>query len=149
MARANHLLTGAGFSQEQDVDRAVGDPAGAGDERTHGGVAAGDSVERARRGGEPVQVAASVFGGAATDPNSAAPSWAIWLDVNGARHQSGDLVQMIWEVPEMISYLPDLFTLKPGDLIFTGTPSGVGAVHRGDWLNGHIDRAGDIEIVVV
>jgi fumarylpyruvate hydrolase len=74
---------------------------------------------------------------------------AIWLDVNGQRKQTGDLNQMIWKVPEMISYLSGLFTLKAGDLILSGTPSGVGAVNRGDKLHGHIDGIGDLEVRVV
>ena len=56
---------------------------------------------------------------------------------------------MIWKVPEMISYLSGLFTLRPGDLILSGTPSGVGAVNRGDKLHGHIDGIGDLEVRVV
>ena len=74
---------------------------------------------------------------------------AIWLDLNGERKQTGDLNQMIWKVPEMISYLSGLFTLQPGDIILSGTPSGVGAVKRGDVLKGHIDGVGDIEVKVV
>jgi fumarylpyruvate hydrolase len=74
---------------------------------------------------------------------------AIWLDVNGERRQSGDLNQMIWKVPEVISYLSGLFTLMPGDLIFSGTPSGVGEVKKGDRLKGHIDAIGDLEVEVV
>ncbi|MDP1699448.1 MAG: fumarylacetoacetate hydrolase family protein [Aestuariivirga sp.] len=74
---------------------------------------------------------------------------AIWLDVNGQRKQTGDLNQMIWKVPEMISYLSGLFTLRAGDLILSGTPSGVGAVNRGDRLHGHIDGIGDLEVRVV
>jgi fumarylpyruvate hydrolase len=74
---------------------------------------------------------------------------AIWLDVNGERRQSGDLKQMIWKVPEVISYLSGLFTLMPGDLIFSGTPSGVGEVKKGDRLKGHIDAIGDLEVEVV
>ncbi len=74
---------------------------------------------------------------------------AIWLDVNGERRQTGDLNQMIWKVPEMISYLSGLFTLAPGDLIFSGTPSGVAAVRRGDRLAGHVDGVGDLNVVVV
>jgi fumarylpyruvate hydrolase len=69
--------------------------------------------------------------------------------VNGARRQSGDLNQLIWKVPEAISYLSKLFRLAPGDLIFTGTPAGVGAVKRGDALHGHIDGIGDLRIRVV
>ncbi len=74
---------------------------------------------------------------------------AIWLDVNGARRQTGDLEQMIWKVPEMISYLSGLFTLMPGDIIFSGTPAGVGAVRRGDLLHGHVDNVGDLEVRVI
>ena len=55
---------------------------------------------------------------------------------------------MIWKVPEAISYLSGLFTLAPGDLIFTGTPAGVGAVAKGDALHGHIDGVGDLKISV-
>ena len=76
-------------------------------------------------------------------------SGLIQLEVNGAVRQTGDLNQMIWKVPEMISYLSRLFTLAPGDVIMTGTPSGVGPVVRGDRLKGHVDKVGDIEIVVV
>ena len=74
---------------------------------------------------------------------------AIWLDVNGARRQTGDLAQMIWKVPEMISYLSGLFTLRPGDVILSGTPSGVGPVQHGDRLNAHVDGVGDFEVTVV
>ena len=76
-------------------------------------------------------------------------SGAIWLDVNGDRRQTGDLNQMIWKVPEIIGHLSGLFTLAPGDLIFTGTPSGVAAVRRGDRLHGHIDGVGDLQVKVV
>ena len=59
---------------------------------------------------------------------------AITLTVNGTARQSGNLNQMIWKTPEAIAYLSRLIELKPGDLIFTGTPAGVGAVQRGDTL---------------
>lgn len=74
---------------------------------------------------------------------------AIWLDVNGVRRQTGDLSQMIWDIPHQIEFLSTLFELKPGDLIFTGTPSGVGAVKKGDRLKGHIDGVGELEVTVV
>jgi len=76
-------------------------------------------------------------------------SGAIWLKVNGETRQSGDLNQMIWKVAESISYLSGLFRLAPGDVIMTGTPAGVGAVQRGDVLEGHIDRIGDLKVTVV
>lgn len=74
---------------------------------------------------------------------------AVLLDVNGGRRQSGDLNQMIWKVPEIISQLSGLFTLAPGDLILTGTPAGVAAVERGDVLSGHVDGVGDLNVRVV
>ncbi len=74
---------------------------------------------------------------------------AIWLDVNGARRQTGDLNQLIWKVPEMISYLSGLFKLAPGDIIMSGTPAGVAAIKRGDVLHGHVDGVGDLEVRVV
>jgi fumarylpyruvate hydrolase len=69
---------------------------------------------------------------------------AVWLKVNGEMRQQGDLNQLIWKVPEMISYLSGLFELKPGDLIMSGTPAGVGAIKRGDTMHGHVDKVGDI-----
>lgn len=63
----------------------------------------------------------------------------IYLTVNGQVKQDGDLAMMIWNVPETIAYLSTLFTLMPGDLIFSGTPAGVAAVQRGDELEGHVD----------
>lgn len=74
---------------------------------------------------------------------------AIWLDVNGQRKQTGDLAQMIWDVPGQIAYLSTLFELKRGDLIFSGTPAGVGAIKKGDVMHGHVDGVGDLEVTVV
>jgi fumarylpyruvate hydrolase len=73
----------------------------------------------------------------------------VWLELNGQMRQTGDLDQMIWKVPEMISYLSALFTLQPGDLILSGTPAGVGAVKRGDHLRGGVDKVGEIDVRVV
>jgi fumarylpyruvate hydrolase len=74
---------------------------------------------------------------------------AIWVDVNGTRRQTGDLAQMIWDVPNQIAFLSRLFALQAGDLIFTGTPAGVGAVTRGDVMTGHVDGVGDLVVSVV
>lgn len=75
-------------------------------------------------------------------------SGAIWLKVNGAIRQKGDLADQIWSVPETIAHLSGLVTLAPGDLIFTGTPEGVGAVVPGDRLEGHIDGVGDLTATI-
>ena len=73
----------------------------------------------------------------------------IWLKINGELKQSGDLNQMIWKTAEMIHILSTLFTLQAGDVILTGTPSGVGPVQRGDKIHGHIAGVGDMQLVVV
>jgi fumarylpyruvate hydrolase len=87
--------------------------------------------------------------GAIVPGSAALASGAITLDVNGARRQTGDLVEMIWSVPEVVAELGKLFTLKPGDLIFTGTPSGVGPVVRGDRLDAEIAGLGHLRVDVV
>jgi fumarylpyruvate hydrolase len=75
-------------------------------------------------------------------------SGAIWLKVNGETKQSADIADLIWNVPETIEYLSGLFTLQQGDLIYTGTPAGVGPIIAGDLIEGHIDGVGDITIRV-
>ena len=74
---------------------------------------------------------------------------AISLSVNGEPKQQGNINQLIWNVAETIANLSALFKLKAGDLIFTGTPAGVGAVVKGDTLLAKIDGLGSIELVVV
>jgi fumarylpyruvate hydrolase len=74
---------------------------------------------------------------------------AISLDVNGQRRQAGDVADMIWSVPEIIAALGRYYALKSGDLIFTGTPAGVGAVVRGDRLHAAIAGVGTLDVTVV
>ncbi len=71
------------------------------------------------------------------------------LKVNGKVKQTGDMNQMIWKVPEMISYLSEYFELKAGDIIMTGTPSGVAAVVAGDTMEASIDGVGTLKVDVV
>jgi len=73
---------------------------------------------------------------------------AITLSVDGQLRQSGDLAEMIWRVPEIIAHLSRVFTLCPGDLVYTGTPSGVGPVLPGERLAGEIEGVGRIEVTV-
>jgi fumarylpyruvate hydrolase len=63
----------------------------------------------------------------------------IWLSVNGEIRQESDVSRMIWDVPHVIAALSELYELKPGDLIFTGTPAGVGPVNPGDRLEGGVE----------
>ena len=72
----------------------------------------------------------------------------IWLSVNGVTKQNGDLAEMIWPVPDIISILSRSMRLAPGDLIFSGTPAGVGAVKPGDKIAGGVDGLGEIAITI-
>jgi fumarylpyruvate hydrolase len=73
----------------------------------------------------------------------------IWIEVNGERRQQADLSEMIWNVPEIVAELSTLFDLVPGDLVFTGTPAGVGPVQRGDSLVGGIDGLETLRTTIV
>ena len=74
---------------------------------------------------------------------------AIWLEVNGEARQRANLSEMIWSVPEILAELSSYYELRPGDLIFTGTPEGVGPVTRGDSLVGGIDGLETLRITIV
>jgi len=69
---------------------------------------------------------------------------AIWLKVNGETRQQGDLSELIWPVADVIAYISEAMTLQPGDLIFTGTPAGVGALNPGDAVTAGIAGVGEI-----
>ena len=73
---------------------------------------------------------------------------AITLAVNGQLRQQGDLADLIWSVNETIEQLSRAWTLQPGDLVFTGTPAGVGAVVRGDVMEGQIAGLGTLRVAV-
>ena len=73
---------------------------------------------------------------------------AIELRVNGTLRQRADLADLIWSVPEVIAHLSHFYRLGPGDLIYTGTPAGVGAVGPNDVLEGSIEGVGDIRLTV-
>jgi len=72
----------------------------------------------------------------------------IELSVNGKVRQSGDLQQMIWSVPQVLAQLSNYFELLPGDLIFTGTPAGVGALLAGDHVSVSIAGIGDLQFQI-
>jgi fumarylpyruvate hydrolase len=72
----------------------------------------------------------------------------IWLTVNDKKRQTSNLTDMIWSVPEIIVELSQLYTLMPGDLIFTGTPSGVGPLVPGDEVEGGVELLGILQFTV-
>ena len=74
---------------------------------------------------------------------------AIWLDVDGVTRQRSTLDKMIWSVPEVIANLSGFFELRPGDLIYTGTPEGVGKLERGQRLHGGVEGLGELSLRVV
>jgi fumarylpyruvate hydrolase len=82
-------------------------------------------------------------------PATAHPSAGfIRLSINGAIRQNGDLNQMIWKPSEIIAELSQIWTLRAGDLIFTGTPAGVGPLLRGDQASAEIEGVGRLELRV-
>lgn len=73
----------------------------------------------------------------------------IRLEVNGEMRQEADLADMIWNVQDTIVFLSEYYLLKPGDLIYTGTPAGVGAVKAGDQMLGAVEGLGELSVQVV
>ncbi|SDC91271.1 fumarylpyruvate hydrolase [Cupriavidus sp. YR651] len=73
---------------------------------------------------------------------------AIWLKVNGEVRQQGDLDELIWPVADVIAYISESVTLAPGDVIFTGTPAGVGALQPGDVVTAGVEGLGEIAFTV-
>ena len=74
---------------------------------------------------------------------------AVWVQVDGVDRQRSDIAKLIWSVPEVIANLSGFFELRPGDLIYTGTPEGVGKVERGQTMRGGIDGLGELSVRVV
>lgn len=77
-------------------------------------------------------------------PNTA----RIWFEVNGTMRQEGNLNEMIWKIPEIISHISQSVELQPGDLIFTGTPAGVGELKRGDQVRGGLEGVTDFQFTI-
>ena len=72
----------------------------------------------------------------------------IWLAVNGAVKQDADLSELIWPIADIVSICSEAVELQAGDLIFTGTPAGVGAVKPGETMTGGVDGIGTIEVTI-
>lgn len=81
-------------------------------------------------------------------PGKIIESGAIELSVNGQVKQQSNIDKLIWNVREIIADLSQFYHLQPGDLIYTGTPEGVGAVVPGDQISGHVEAVGDIQLTV-
>jgi fumarylpyruvate hydrolase len=77
------------------------------------------------------------------------PEGAIWLTVNGVEKQRGEIADMIWNVAEVIAKASQMWTLAAGDLIFTGTPEGVGPIVRGDQIVGEVEGVGKLSFTLV
>jgi fumarylpyruvate hydrolase len=75
-------------------------------------------------------------------------SGRIHLSQNGTIKQDADLSEMVWSVPEIIADLSTMYTLQQGDVIYMGTPAGVGAVQRGDMLTGGVDGIADFTVKI-
>jgi fumarylpyruvate hydrolase len=73
----------------------------------------------------------------------------IRVDVNNARRQTGDLSEMIWDVPHTLHFLSQYYELQPGDLVYTGTPAGVGPVVVGDVMSGFVEGLGELRVEVI
>jgi fumarylpyruvate hydrolase len=73
---------------------------------------------------------------------------AIALQVNGTPKQTADLSQLIWNIPELLADLSQYYHLQPGDIIYTGTPEGVGAVVSGDVITGQIEHVGAVQLTI-
>lgn len=118
-------------------------------------MTARDLQAEAKKGGRPWEVAKSFEASAPCSAISPAseighPEEArIWIEVNGVTKQDGNISNMIWKVPEIIAHLSRFFRLAPGDLIFSGTPAGVGSIKRGDKLRGGVAGVGKLALSVV
>lgn len=73
---------------------------------------------------------------------------AVWLTVNGSERQRADLADLLWPVPELVAMLSRWVMLMPGDLIYTGTPSGVGPLQAGDVIRGGVAKIGQFSMTV-
>jgi fumarylpyruvate hydrolase len=72
----------------------------------------------------------------------------VWLAVNGVQRQRADIADLLWPVPELVAMLSRSVALLPGDLVYTGTPAGVGPLQPGDRLTGGVTGIGDFSMTV-
>jgi len=111
-----------------------------------------DLQHAARKSGKPWDTSKGFDHSAAVGPirpAAAAAPGRIWLSVNGQLRQDADVADMTWKVPEIIAELSTLFELAAGDLIFTGTPAGVGPLVAGDRIEAGIEGVGMLRHVII
>ncbi|MDO8334220.1 MAG: fumarylacetoacetate hydrolase family protein [Nitrosomonas sp.] len=82
-------------------------------------------------------------------PGATIPEGRITLGVNGVTRQDGEIADMIWSVEEVLVEAGKLWTLEAGDLVFTGTPEGVGPIARGDLVEGSVEGVGSLSFRIV
>ena len=113
-----------------------------------------DLQQQAKRSGGPWEAAKAFDHSAPCSPIVPAAvcghprRGAVWLAVNGVERQRADLCDLLWPVPELVAMLSRSVALAPGDLIFTGTPAGVGALQPGDALSAGIAGIGKFSMAV-
>lgn len=107
----------------------------------------------AREKGRPWDLGKDVEGSSVVSEIVAMPGrvlseGALAMSVNGQQRQRSDLSKLIWNIPELIADLSQFYHLQPGDLIFTGTPEGVGPVVAGDRIEGSVEGVGTIALTI-
>lgn len=111
-----------------------------------------DLQDQAKKAGRPWEMGKAFDRSAPCGPltraSKALTSGAITLEVNGELRQSGDLKDLIWPVEDVLKHLACYVELKAGDLIFTGTPAGVGKIERGDTLLAEIEGLDSLEVTI-
>jgi fumarylpyruvate hydrolase len=113
-----------------------------------------DLQQQAKRAGGPWEAAKAFDHSAPCTPLVPAATCghprqgAVWLSVNGIERQRADLSDLMWPVSELVAMLSRLVALAPGDIIFTGTPSGVGALRPGDVVSGGVADIGHFSMTV-
>ena len=113
-----------------------------------------DRQNEAKQAGQPWDLAKAFDQSAplgaltARDKSGDVSKGRIWLSVNGETKQDADVREMIWTVPEIIAALSSSWTLAPGDLIFTGTPSGVGGLKPGDQVAGGVNGLSEVRFSI-
>ncbi|MFW8593960.1 fumarylacetoacetate hydrolase family protein [Cribrihabitans neustonicus] len=113
-----------------------------------------DLQQRERQKQRPWDLGKDVEAGTVLGPITRAADWGgpgaqrIWLEVNGETRQDAHLSEMVWPVAHLLSHLSGFYHLRPGDLVLTGTPAGVGPVAAGDRLRGGIDGLEPVELAL-